>query len=309
MEFKNLSGKNFEYNLDKNGLNRVVIMPDYAPGKYLPVGTALFYEKDGHKIKKEYLGTDVGCGMVLSKFEKNDFNLEQSVNEVTEKLIENNSGLGSLGGGNHFITIYELKSSDNSYFREGDFFSLIHSGSRERGRIFYQKNLDEKKYFDEQGKIIKYAVDNRLKLLDLLNQKTKTKSEVYIHNTHNFIERTSDEIIYRKGLIKLNSGELSVIPSSMSGEAVIIRAKNNVKEIGFSLPHATGRKISRSEAKTKNFFSEGFPKNIHFPYFLYAENLNEELPENYNDLEGILKKIEDYITIEATLTPKASIML
>ena len=67
MEFKNLSGKNFEYNLDKNGLNRVVIMPDYAPGKYLPVGTALFYEKDGHKIKKEYLGTDVGCGMALSK--------------------------------------------------------------------------------------------------------------------------------------------------------------------------------------------------------------------------------------------------
>jgi hypothetical protein len=75
------------------------------------------------------------------------------------------------------------------------------------------------------------------------------------------------------------------------------------------MSHATGRKISRSESKKEMFFLGGFPKNVYIPYFISAENLNEELPENYKTIEETLKKIEPYAKVVGKLTPKSSVML
>jgi hypothetical protein len=53
----------------------------------------------------------------------------------------------------------------------------------------------------------------------------------------------------RKGSVRLLPGEFSVLPSHMSGDVVLVKAKDRVGEILNSMSHGTGRRMSRSECK------------------------------------------------------------
>ncbi len=49
------------------------------------------------------------------------------------------------------------------------------------------------------------------------------------HNTYEPLENGS--VVIRKGSVRIKPGELSVIPSHMTGDAVLIRATDKVKGI------------------------------------------------------------------------------
>ncbi len=82
---------------DRHGLRRVVVLPDYSPGKgKLPVGTVAVYEKSGHEFDPEFLGPDIGCGMLLASFDKPLEDLEH----VAYKVCTNQNS--QIGGGQSF---------------------------------------------------------------------------------------------------------------------------------------------------------------------------------------------------------------
>lgn len=158
---------------------KIRIMPDYHAGKGCVIGTTIELLE---KVTPNLVGVDIGCGVLAINLGKdkidlkaldnqiktsipNGFNIHQEplkydiVNYFKEFEINNIEGsfdkeralcsLGTLGGGNHFIEI----DKDS----QGDFWLLIHSGSRHLGVEicnFYQNlaisNVDiERKYVKE----------------------------------------------------------------------------------------------------------------------------------------------------------------
>ena len=292
-----------------DGLVKLVIFPDYSPNKGLPTGSLAIFDENKHKINSEYVGPDIGCGMVLGKFLAPLVDMEHSTNGIASRIFDNYAKTtGSLGGGNHFVTLYKITSSENPNFKPGDEMVLVHSGSRQRGVELYERNLSGEKYLKEQDKTIKFGEDNRKALLDIVQEETGKPVEPISDKIHNYAEKENGLVFYRKGLIKVKPGELTVIPSSMGGNAVIVKAKENISELFNSLPHGTGRKISRSDSKKEMFFLNGFPEGLYFPYFLDVEDVNSELPQNYRDLDEVLPSIKNYISVEAVMKPISSVM-
>jgi|TARA_Y100000310_G_scaffold63184_1_gene58453 RNA-splicing ligase RtcB len=307
----NLSENPTILNFNTKGLEKIVFLPDYSLGNgALPTGTVSVYNSNEHIVNGNYIGPDIGCGMKLCKF-KNPLkdNLENLSNEITSKLFENRKGMGSLGNGNHFVTLYEVSDSSDKNYEEKTNFVLIHTGSREYGREIFERNLKGSEYLINQSKALNYAKENRNNIGEMIEKLNSEKLEEVLEAPHNYVESQNEKIIYRKGAIKLNSQEIGIIPSSMGGDALIIKAKPEIIELCNSFSHATGRKISRKEGKKEMFFLDGFPEEIYMPYFISPENLNEELPPNYRTIEEILPQVENYCEIIARLKPKSSIML
>ena len=310
MEFINLSGSYLNARLDKKGLQKLILLPDYSPSKdKLPVGSVAVYDKEEHIISSKYLGPDTGCGMLLAKFISDIEDLEDVTNGIASRLLEKPRGLGSLGHGNHFITFYDVADTEGSPLKNGEKVVLIHSGSRERGLKLYEQGLKGDFSLEMQGQVEDYAKKNREMLLNIIKDTGKIQAEPVFDRPHNFFEINDGKITYRKGAVKLVPGEFSVLSSSMAGDALIVKAKPAISELEYSLPHSTGRKISRKKAKEGKVFLDGFPKNIYVPYFIYAENLAGEMPACYKTVEEITPSIEKYVEITGKLKPKASIML
>ncbi|MFH1440078.1 MAG: RtcB family protein [Candidatus Woesearchaeota archaeon] len=306
---------NMPLNLPKTltDFKKIVVMPDYSPNHGLPTGVVAIFDKEKHDkkggINPEYLGNDVGCGMLLAKFDLELVDLEDITNQIASRLMGIRKGMGSLGGGNHFVTFYQVSESSVDSLQFNDWVVLIHSGSRNMGRRHYQTKSIGSNYLEEQQAVIEYAKNNRKKLLYIVEEICSQDSKLLVDRVHNFIEVSNSEVIYRKGAVKVESGDLTVIPSSMSGYATLVMANENIGTLEYSLPHATGRRISRRDAKQHSYFLDGFPSGIYVPYFISPEGLNEELPENYRKLDEILGKIAGYVSIKATFIPKSTIML
>lgn len=127
----------------------ISLMPDCHAGKGCVVGTTMLI-KD--RVVPNLVGVDIGCGVsmypvpkeidfaklqkVIDKYVPSGMNVHQKSNEKVEKMIQNLktplgksksrilASLGTLGGGNHFLSI------------EGDDevnYLLIHTGSRNLG--------------------------------------------------------------------------------------------------------------------------------------------------------------------------------
>lgn len=312
LRINNISDKPTRLNFNLAGIKRLVLLPDYSfINGSLPVGSVTVYGRDNHKINPNHLGQDVGCGMLLGIIKKFPMGkMKDIINDVAGELLSqyNYDELGYLGGGNHFITLYEVNESKDPRLNLGDRLILIHSGSGKKGIDLSKNNQEFTEYLDEYKEVSDYAKKNRKAILDIFKKYSKSKIEIILDNMHNSIEVSNEEIIYRKGAIKAMPGEYSIISSSMSGDALIINPKESIVSLDYSLPHGTGRTISRSEAHRKMFFLNGFPKNIYIPHFLSAENLTNELPPCYRTLEEILPYLEPYVEAKARLSPISSIM-
>lgn len=134
---------------------KIRIMPDYHAGKGCVIGTTI----DLHnKVTPNLVGVDIGCGVLAINLGKDEIDLK-ALDEYIKTSIPNGfnihqkpledymvdcfrdyeidkikgsfdkeralCSLGTLGGGNHFIEI----DKDS----QGDFWLLIHSGSRHLG--------------------------------------------------------------------------------------------------------------------------------------------------------------------------------
>lgn len=293
--------------------SKVVIMPDVHAGKGCVIGTTMTITD---RIVPNLVGVDIGCGVLAVKvpnvidFAKLDkvirdyipygtsAHKEQKIRVMDEKLsklvtplsssqmqhIKNS--LGSLGSGNHFISV----EADGDYT-----YLIIHSGSRNLGVQVakYHQNIAEKQLkstdksaiieqLKQQGRqseiqTVLSTIDKPEGSKDLAYLQGKAMED-YLHDveiaqdyahfnrltmaltiarhmgwTFDFssIESVHNyidtkEMILRKGAISANGRFL--VPLNMKDGTLICIGEYN-EEWNFSAPHGAGRAMSRSKAK------------------------------------------------------------
>jgi len=263
---------------------------------------------------------------------KIDQELKENIKTISQKMNldyrKQLRGVGSLGGGNHFIEINESKNNEK--------YLVIHTGSRNFGlqvcnyhqnkAINYCKNKlkvinDEKineynlnknqsflegelakNYYTDMKVAQKYANENRRliaeRILEFFGLNIKDLRS--FQTRHNYID-FKDKII-RKGAISAHKGEMVLIPLNMRDGSILARGKGN-EDWNFSAPHGAGRIMSRTQAK-KEISLENYKnsmKNV-FSTSVSKKTL-DEAPFAYKNSKEILNSISETVEIIEVLKP------
>lgn len=237
--------------------------------------------------------------------------------------------LGTLGGGNHFIEIC-LDEEDHVWF-------MLHSGSRGIGNRIgnkfieiakedmraHIKNLPDSnlaylkegtKHFDDYIFAVdwaqRYAKFNRLlmmeNLINIVKQVLKKDfncDEMIVDCHHNYVQKElhfgKEVYLTRKGAVSAEKGRYGIIPGSMGERSFIVRGKGNPESFN-SCSHGAGRKMSRNEAKSK-FTIEDHERATKGVECRKDENIIDETPKAYKDIDKVMKAQEDLVEIIHTL--------
>jgi len=272
---------------------RVVFLPDACPGKSpLPTGTAVLTHQEDWR---RFAVSDCGCGMRLLRSSLAVKDLQKGPwNRVADHLRANKGKLGDLGGGNHFLDAL-------APYDDGPVHFLIHTGSRqESGHV--DALVGQPAHFDKTfSEVVQWAVENRATIHERIERVFGT-TELLLDLPHNTYEQLpGGGVIIRKGSVRLLPGELSVLPSHMSGDAVLMRATDKVGEVLNSMSHGTGRKMARSDCKpfADAYDFEALRKSILIPEGIDDTSLRTDGPFAYRDLDECLGLLSGYIEVVA----------
>jgi RNA-splicing ligase RtcB len=267
---------------------KVVFLPDACPGKSpLPTGTAVLTRQPDWR---RFAISDCGCGMRLVRSMVPASELDQDRwDALADRLRANKGQLGDLGGGNHFLDALAPYEGDELHF-------LVHTGSRsESGHV--DALVERPSEFD---RVVAWAAANR----EAIHKEIEAvfgKLELILDLPHNTYESLEDGgAIIRKGSVHLQPDDLTVIPSHMSGDVVLVRATEKVTSILNSLSHGTGRKMSRGDCKplAENFDFAALRRSIRLPTGLSDASLRTEGPYAYRDLDECLALIDGFVEVE-----------
>lgn len=303
------------------------IMPDAHYGKGCSIGSVI---KFSDRVSPGLLGPDGGCGVLGVKLKIKRLNLEQidkiikekvpagqhchgkPLESATAKSIINSlhcqqfnkdkvkACIGSLGGGNHFISI---ENDDEGYN-----WLFIHSGSRSLGAcvekywhdIAYEKTKnivpyelaflegeEKNKYIEDTYNLQLFAKENREIIAKLILSEIKAVEYEVIDIPHNYI----DGNILRKGAIASPENEKILIPLNMRDGTLICKGKGNLDWF-CSAPHGAGRLYARSEMKNK-FSTSEYKEQMRG---IYSSTISpktlDEAPMAYKNSEYIKNAIE-----------------
>ncbi|QQY79732.1 tRNA-splicing ligase RtcB [Keratinibaculum paraultunense] len=348
---ENLSNLSFAY-------SHIALMADAHVGFGMPIGGVL---ASSGVIIPNAVGVDIGCGIIAVKTDIKEidiksikkivdkahkviplgfnnhkkprkwegFNNQPNSKIVMEELDAARYQLGTLGGGNHFLSIE--KGSD------GHIWLMVHSGSRNFGykiAEYYNNlaiNLNEKiklvppkqdlaglyidskegkEYFNAMSYALKFAAENRRQLLEQFYSifRKETKSEkilkkVSIHHNYASIEEHfgKEVIVHRKGAIRAEKGELGIIPGSMGTPSYIVEGLGNPESFR-SCSHGAGRVMSRRQANktiTKEMADKSMGDIVHKGW----EKDFSEAPMAYKDIEEVMDNQKDLVKRVIKLTP------
>jgi RNA-splicing ligase RtcB len=229
--------------------------------------------------------------LVRSSLEVEDLD-KSRWNTVADHLRANKGAMGDLGGGNHFLDAL-------APYADGPLYFLIHTGSRnESGHV--DSLIDTPAAFDKTfDQVVQWAADNRATIHERL-ERVFGETELILDLPHNTYEqRTDGSVVIRKGSVRLASGEVSILPSHMSGDVVLIRGNDGVNEILNSMSHGTGRTMSRSDCKpfADAYDYAGLRNSILIPDGVDDSSLRTDGPFAYRDLDECLGLISEYIEV------------
>ena len=327
------------------------IMPDCHKGKGCTIGFTSPLPKNS-EIIPNIIGVDQCCGMYAVKIKeckttrdylKLDKIIQQNIptgaggkrKEIFADVIENPelmenverackdylkedckselSKIGTLGGGNHFISLEK---------GETGLYLIIHSGSRNFGNklaVYFQQLAIEKHCYGEGwqkqlsflddkdaedylywAKVCDdYASLSRHVMAKIIIENMEWKGLETIETIHNYI---GNDNIIRKGAISCKEGENVIIPINMAYGTFLAKGKEN-DDWNNSGPHGAGRVYSRTAAKevlTMNDYKESM-KSVHS--CCIKTGTLDESPMAYKNGDEIRELIEPTAEIYDRLTP------
>ena len=227
--------------------------------------------------------------------------------------------LGTLGGGNHFLSLMSTKD-------ESQWFLVVHSGSRRIGHFcatrFYEeaaqkmesqfgsdwadylrdRNLaylqgeDAERYFWVQRWLREYAKLNRSLMVFRVLKLIGAGALYHIDTTHNFVTREEcGHFLTRKGACSAERDEVVIIPGSMGSETYIAKGLGNLESFN-SCSHGAGRRMSRSQAK-KSFTIDDVVSQTEGVVCKKDESILDELPQSYKDIKTVMEDQRDLVEI------------
>ena len=270
---------------------KVIFFPDACPGKSpLPTGTVVFTRQENWR---KFAISDCGCGMLLCEttISKSEFKREKW-DSIYYDIQSNKNKLGDLGSGNHFLDAIESYTDDNISF-------LIHTGSRNESKLVDDLIGNPTKFDNKFLDVCAWAKANRYAIYTIL-EKYFGKMNIILDKNHNHFEITGEGVIIRKGAVRVEAGEQTVVPSNMNGDIVLVTATDKVENTYNSLCHGTGRVMSRGEAKAfaQHFDYEKLRAEIYIPKMIADENIKTDAPFCYRDLDSCLALIDDLIVVD-----------
>lgn len=238
--------------------------------------------------------------------------------------------LGTLGTGNHFVEV--------CIDERGFIWFMLHSGSRGVGAAignYFMKVAQEEAlakglslphrdlaYFTEGEESFndyvqavnwaqRFAKFNRE--IMMVNTIAATKAalgvefDAYLDQAinchHNYVslEHHFGEDIYvtRKGSVKAEVGEKGIIPGSMGERSFIVQGKGHPESFK-SCSHGAGRIMSRTAAK-KTFTVEDHEAATQGVECRKDENVIDETPKAYKDIDAVMAAQSDLVDILHTL--------
>jgi RNA-splicing ligase RtcB len=271
---------------------KVVFFPDACPSDApLPTGTATLLSVANWR---KYAVSDVGCGMRFLRSRRKSAALTMdNWSRLAEKLKSNKGGLGDLGGGNHFLDALEPYSDDRLCF-------LIHTGSRSESGLVDDLVEFPARFDEEYERILSWARDNRAEIQAAIEE-IFGETELVLDAPHNTFEKIQEgRVIIRKGAVRVERGELCIIPSHIGGDVVLARASENIGRALNSVSHGTGRIGPRGEIKAfGDIYDFGeLRKKVLIPTRIQDSSLRTEGPFAYRDLDSCLDLLKDYVRIE-----------
>lgn len=319
------------------GMIEAVGMPDLHFGKGHPIGASFLTQG----IIYPYLvGSDIGCGMALaqldlkthkakrdkivkklgsleSPFDSDPSSLESQFNIKLNKFV---SSLGSIGGSNHFLEILCVESIENqTIFDElnldkGKLFVMAHTGSRGLGESILRDHTDRFKsaglkentpefneYFEKHDYALTWAKINRQVLLNKVSEALGEPHKLVLDITHNFMEKTNQGYLHRKGTAPADKG-LVVIPGSRGDFSFLVKPLPALDNLN-SLAHGAGRKWKRSESKDR-LWDRYSPEDLLITDLKSQvicddkDLLYEEAPENYKKITKVIDDLIQFKLIE-----------
>ena len=324
--------------------SKIRIMPDVHAGKGCTIGTTMTI---GDYVVPNLGGVDIGCGMLTVQLEEKRLNLPELDSFIRQNIpygrdvrershrshgrinLEDlrcykkvdtrraKEGLGTLGGGNHFI---EVDKDD-----DGNLYLVIHTGSRNLGlRVaeLYQKKAynavggrkqteipyelayltgeEKDDYLYDMAFMQRFAELNRRIIKEVILDGMKLHEADSFTTIHNYID--TDAMILRKGAVSANAGERLLIPMNMRDGSLICTGLGN-EDWNCSAPHGAGRRFSRTDAENSFTISE-FKKQMEGIYTTsVSKDTLDECPMAYKPMEEILQNIGETVRVERIIRP------
>lgn len=324
---------------------KIRMMPDLHAGKGCTIGTTMTITD---KIVPNFVGVDLGCGMICValdiKKEGIDFkkldqvirrNIPSGMNvrkkahpnaneipfkEIITPINEGRArvGIGTLGGGNHFIELNEGKDER--------IYLVIHSGSRNPGKqisdhyqqvaidalstnrhetqvnkdMAYVEGENMQNYLHDVQIAQRYAAVNRKTMVEIIMEGMGWKSISVIDTIHNYIDM--NKMILRKGAISAEQDEIVIIPMNMRDGSLICRGKGNPKW-NYSGPHGAGRLMSRSQARRQIKIAEFEDTMKDVWSTSVTKSTVDESPFAYKKMDDIISHIGDTVEIIEIIKP------
>ena len=328
--------------------SKIRVMPDVHPGK---VGTVGLTMTVGNSILPSLVGVDIGCGMTLAKIKAKNIEFQQldtvirdnvpsgcRIREKEHKYADRIDleelrcyksinarkairSIGTLGGGNHFIEVDKDE--------EGNFFLIIHSGSRHLGMEvadYYLRTGQKENQMKKQGGFASYEMtclsgtlmEDYLHDLEIMQEFAKINREAMVESIvkgmkwkvedgftciHNYVDFSDPSVpVLRKGAISAKDGEKVIMPINMR-DGVILGTGIGNPDWNESAPHGSGRVFRRTDVDSHYTVSE-FKKTMKGIYSsCISKDTLDEAPFAYRTLEDIQGVIGETVRIDKILKP------
>ena len=341
----------------------VAVMPDVHAGKGATIGSVIATKG---AVIPAAVGVDIGCGMmavktsliaaeIAEKIAEIRHSIERSIpvgfqanrectkevsawyaradipGGISHKDFERSAlQLGSLGGGNHFIEI--------CLDRDNNVWIMLHSGSRNIGKVLAEKHIDKAKgimkqmfinlpdpdlayfaqhtpEFDAYVKDVHWAQDyammNRHEMMRrilkdlgfMFNSGNPIEPKFSVNCHHNYLEWENhygnSVIVTRKGAVRAREGEFGIIPGSMGTRSYIVKGKGNPESFN-SCSHGAGRRMSRTRARAQ-FTCADLEAQTAGVECRKDLGIVDEIPGAYKDIATVMENQNDLVTVVAEL--------
>lgn len=235
----------------------------------------LFANADFDQLMREL------SGLHVSSFERGKADYAPEALQDMKRKILRDPGLGSIGGGNHFVEVQvvtELVDRRACYeygLSVGQVVVMIHTGSRDVGFYVGRRWMDkakelwpagmkhpDSKIFAMVGEMADeyllamhaaahYADANRALIAEMVRQRTRevfggVEAPLIVDVPHNIVLREDGHNVHRKGATPAYAGQPLLIPGSMGHDSYLLTGLGNEKWLK-SASHGAGRSMSRSE--------------------------------------------------------------
>lgn len=331
------------------GVVHTVGFPDLHPGKGTPVGAA-FVSRG--VIHPRLPGNDIGCATSLwaTDLPARKLKIDRWVNRLdgldrpfdgdrapwldAQRLSPSihDSGLGTIGGGNHFAELQVVHEVVDHARLAGlgldrdNAALLIHSGSRGLGQAIFDEQMRENglnalvegtpaadAYLARHDEALRWSIANRALLADRFARQIGAEARLVCDVPHNMIsaEMWGGEAawVHRKGAATSNAAA-AMIPGSRGTLSYLVAPIGDREAAAFSLAHGAGRRWQRGYAKPRlshKYRVEDLQRTELGGRIICEDRelLYEEAPQAYKDIGRVIEDLAEagLVTVIAVYKP------